>query len=91
VRLYRDDSEAIWIDLGDPSWRLVRVDASGWCLVDKADVPLIRPNGMRRCSLSSWRFRSVMSRFVSSAYVVVVRDADNAAFDHDIPSVARYG
>lgn len=38
---------AVWLDLGCPAWRLVRVDAHGWRVVDGADVPLIRPNGLR--------------------------------------------
>lgn len=42
---------AIWIDLGGEDWRLVRVDANGWSVVDSADLPLIRPNGIRALPL----------------------------------------
>ena len=38
---------AVWLDLGGPDWRLVRVDAAGWRVVPGADVPLLRPDGMR--------------------------------------------
>ena len=38
---------AVWLDLGGADWRLVHVDASGWRVVDGADVPLIRSDGMR--------------------------------------------
>jgi len=46
VRVLRD-GEAVWLDLGDNAWRLVRVDAAGWKVIDSADVPLIRSPGMR--------------------------------------------
>lgn len=47
VRLHRDDAGAVWIDLGDPTWRLARVDGNGWRIEAKADVPLVRSDGLR--------------------------------------------
>jgi hypothetical protein len=47
VRLCQTEDGTIWIDLGDPSWQLARVDAKGWRIVKSADVPLIRPDGVR--------------------------------------------
>jgi hypothetical protein len=47
VRVCGDPASTIWIDLGDETWRLVKVTAAGWQIVPAADVPLIRPNGMR--------------------------------------------
>ena len=38
---------AVWLDLGGPTWRLVRVDAAGWRVMDSGDPPLIRPEGLR--------------------------------------------
>ncbi len=38
---------AVWLDLGGPDWRLVRVAPGGWRVVDGADVPLVRPDGLR--------------------------------------------
>jgi hypothetical protein len=46
VRIVRYDG-AIWLDLGDESWVLVRITEEGWRIVEGADVPLIRPQGMR--------------------------------------------
>lgn len=40
-----DDS--VWIDLGRTDWSLVQVSREGWEIVRSADVPLIRPSGMR--------------------------------------------
>lgn len=36
----------VWLDLGDDSWRAVRITRDGWTVVDGADVPLIRPTGL---------------------------------------------
>lgn len=36
----------VWLDLGDESWRAVRITGDGWTVVDGADVPLIRPAGL---------------------------------------------
>lgn len=36
----------IWLDLGDESWRAVRIARDGWTVVEGADVPLIRPGGL---------------------------------------------
>jgi hypothetical protein len=47
VRVCRDSDGTVWIDLCDETWRLVRVTASGWEIVQAADVPLVRSNGMR--------------------------------------------
>lgn len=30
----------IWVDLGDPTWRAVRIDSHGWRVVDSAEVPV---------------------------------------------------
>lgn len=38
---------AVWLDLGGPDWRLVRVRAGSWQMVDGADLPLVRPDGLR--------------------------------------------
>lgn len=38
---------AFWLDLGDVDWRSIKITADGWEIVDAADVPLIRPAGMR--------------------------------------------
>ena len=40
-------ASAVWLDLGDDGWRVVRVSPEGWRIVDAADVSLIRPNGTR--------------------------------------------
>lgn len=47
VRVHRADDGTVWLDLGDPAWRLIAVDATGWRIVESADVPLIRSKGMR--------------------------------------------
>ncbi len=36
----------VWLDLGDDSWRAVRITRDGWTVMDGADVPLIRPAGL---------------------------------------------
>ena len=41
----RDDR--IYIDLGDPTWRAVEVDADGWRIVADPPVRFRRPSGMR--------------------------------------------
>src|SRR5690606_19744759 len=45
-RLCRGPDGAVWLDLGAADWRLVRITADGWRLVDQADVPLIRSPGL---------------------------------------------
>jgi hypothetical protein len=40
------DREVIWIDLGDSSWRVVRVSAEGWEVVSRSDVAFIRTGTM---------------------------------------------
>jgi hypothetical protein len=47
VRVWRDHKGAVWIDLGNETWQLIAVTADGWRIEDRADVPLIRTNGMR--------------------------------------------
>ncbi len=37
---------AVYVDLGDEAWRAVRVDASGWKIVDEPPVKFVRPAGM---------------------------------------------
>lgn len=34
-----------WIDLGDPSWKAIRVDSNGWKVVDRPGVDFRRPKG----------------------------------------------
>jgi hypothetical protein len=63
VRLCQTEDGAIWIDLGDPSWRLVRVDRAGWRLIEKADVPLYRPDGVRPLPEPVAGDLSVLDRF----------------------------
>jgi hypothetical protein len=36
----------VWLDLGDDSWRAVRITREGWTVEERADVPLIRPAGL---------------------------------------------
>jgi hypothetical protein len=47
VRVHRDGAGTVWIDLGDETWRCIAIGPNGWRIVNEADVPLIRPNGMR--------------------------------------------
>jgi hypothetical protein len=42
-----DVSGVIILDLGDRSWRAVRIDPDGWRVIDSTRAPLIRPDGMR--------------------------------------------
>jgi energy-coupling factor transporter ATP-binding protein EcfA2 len=44
-RLCRDQG-VVWLDLCADDWKAVRIDGEGWQVCDKADVPLIRPQGM---------------------------------------------
>ena len=46
VRLI-ENRGAIWIDLGDDTFRAIRVTAEGWAVVNRADAPLIRSDGLR--------------------------------------------
>lgn len=36
----------LYLDLGDPRWRAVEIDASGWRIVSQPPVALLRPKGM---------------------------------------------
>jgi hypothetical protein len=47
VRLAVDSSGVIWLDLGDPSWRAVRIAPDGWTVESEAAVRFIRSEGMR--------------------------------------------
>jgi hypothetical protein len=47
TRIYLDSDGTVWFDLGDPQWLMVHITAKGWRVVDDADVPLIRCDGMR--------------------------------------------
>jgi hypothetical protein len=38
---------AIWIDLGDDTFRAIKVTAEGWSVEKRADAPLVRSEGMR--------------------------------------------
>ena len=46
VRLLKNRG-AIWIDLGDNTFRAVRVTAEGWTVEKRANAPLVRSDGMR--------------------------------------------
>lgn len=46
VRLL-ENRGAIWIDLGDDTFRAIRVTAEGWTVEQRADAPLVRSDGMR--------------------------------------------
>ncbi len=39
--------DAIWLDLGDDTYRAIRVMAAGWTVETRAGAPLIRPDGIR--------------------------------------------
>ena len=41
-----DADFAIFLDLADPAWRAVRIDATGWTIVDHPPVRFRRPGGM---------------------------------------------
>jgi energy-coupling factor transporter ATP-binding protein EcfA2 len=74
VRVLRDGA-AIWIDLGDNAWRLVRVDAAGWKVMDSADIPLIRPAGMRALPIPQ-RGPKAMEKLRALLNLAVPKDAD---------------
>ena len=44
------DRGAMLLDLGDPEWRVVRVDAAGWDVLSCSPVPL-GPEEERACRL----------------------------------------
>ncbi|WP_052389466.1 hypothetical protein [Belnapia moabensis] len=62
-RLCRGEGNEVWLDLGGPDWRLVRITPETWQLVGGADVPLLRPSGMKAmpepvrspCALQAFR------------------------------------
>lgn len=37
----------LYIDMGDPSWRVIEVSAAGWRVLDEAPVKFRRPRGMQ--------------------------------------------
>jgi hypothetical protein len=41
------DADRIFLDLGDPSWRVVRIDATGWCVISSPPVRFRRPAGLK--------------------------------------------
>ncbi len=45
VRIAGDD-DCIWLDLANGSWQAVKIDASGWRVVDRPDVAFVRPRGV---------------------------------------------
>src|SRR5262249_44859467 len=47
VRVAPADDGAVFIDLGDDSWRAVRVGPEGWVLVERPPVRFRRPSGLR--------------------------------------------
>jgi hypothetical protein len=38
---------AVWLDLCNEDWQLIRVTGEGWHPISAADIPLIRPDGLR--------------------------------------------
>ena len=46
TRIATGSDGAIYIDLGDPKWRAIRVDAAGWNLVSRCPVRFRRAAGM---------------------------------------------
>src|SRR5690606_31221413 len=47
VRIARGDDGAIYLDLGDDSWRAVRIGLDGWQVVPEPPVRFRRPRGLR--------------------------------------------
>lgn len=47
VRVHGADDGSIWVDLGTDTWSAVKVTGDGWSIVTHADLPLIRPEGVR--------------------------------------------
>jgi hypothetical protein len=47
VRVAPGDGEAVYVDLADNSWRVIRVSLDGWVLEDRAPMWFRRPRGMR--------------------------------------------
>ncbi len=47
LRVARGDDGSIWLDLCDETWRAVRVDRSGWKVVEQPDVRFTRARGMQ--------------------------------------------
>jgi hypothetical protein len=45
TRLARNEGR-VYLDLGDPSWRVVEVMAEGWRVLEESPVPFRRPRGM---------------------------------------------
>jgi energy-coupling factor transporter ATP-binding protein EcfA2 len=46
VRLL-ENRGAVWIDMGDDTFRAIRVTAKGWTIETRANAPLIRSDGLR--------------------------------------------
>ena len=47
IRLAEYDGK-IYLDLGDPAWRVVEIDAEGWRILEKSPVHFRRPKGLLR-------------------------------------------
>ena len=45
VRISGND-DTIWLDLANDNWQAVRIDASGWRVVENPDVAFVRPRGV---------------------------------------------
>jgi hypothetical protein len=41
-----ENNGRIYIDLGDPDWRAVEIDAEGWRIIDRVPVRFRRPSGL---------------------------------------------
>lgn len=46
TRIGRDENGAIVVDLADDTWQAVLITDSGWSVVDRSPIPLIRKQGM---------------------------------------------
>ena len=45
VRVGRDNG-AIYLDLADPDWRAIKIDAGGWSVESRPSIRFVRPKGM---------------------------------------------
>jgi hypothetical protein len=47
TRIAPGDGQALYLDLGDPHWHAVRVDAQGWAVTTEPAVKFRRPRGLQ--------------------------------------------
>jgi hypothetical protein len=67
----------IYLDLGDPSWRAVEIDATGWRIIDSPPVRFRRASGMRALPVplpggSIETLRRFLNVKVDSDFVLIV-------------------